>query len=183
MPEETINLVETLKILLECYDDIEYPDVNDYLFSDVALDAWYTKYIAYAASKGLINIYSSYSANPDQEMIRGYLAEIIYRKIMSEQGYDFGKATFYGAAFHGNGTASGKTFNMYEYTAAHKTLSFGTIVKVTNMANDKSVQVEITDRGPYGPGRVIDLTSTAFEDIASLSTGVINVQYKIISTP
>ena len=74
-------------------------------------------------------------------------------------------------------------FDMYEMTAAHKTLPFGSIVEVTNLANGKTVQVEITDRGPYGPGRVIDLTSSAFEVISSLSRGIIYVEYKVISEP
>lgn len=182
-PENTINLAEALKIFFESYEDIIYPNIEDYLFNDTPLDAWFTKYTAYAASKGIINIYDSNNVNPEQDVTRGYLAEIIYRKIMSEQGYDFGKATFYGAAVQGYGTASGETFDMNLFTAAHKTLPFGTIVEVTNLANGESVEVKINDRGPYGPGRVIDLSSSAFEEIASLSTGVISVQYKIVSEP
>lgn len=182
-PEETINLAEALKIYFESFDNLEYPNAEDYLFNDTPLDAWFTKYTAYAASKGIINIYDTNTVNPEQELIRGYLAEIIYRKIMSEEGYNFGKATFYGAAVQGYGTASGETFDMNLLTAAHKTLPFGTMVEVTNLANGKSVEVKINDRGPYGPGRVIDLSSSAFEQIASLSTGVISVQYKIVSEP
>ena len=99
---------------------------------------------------------------------------------MSKKGYEFGKATWYGAALQGNYTASGSIFDYHQMTAAHKTLPFGTMVKVTNMANGESIEVEITDRGPYGPGRVIDLTSAAFEEIASLGAGVIYVQYEIV---
>ncbi len=182
-PEETINLAEALKIFFESFDNIVYPNIEDYLFNDTPLDAWFTKYTAYAASKGIINVYDSNTINPEQGLTRGYLAEIIYRKLMSEQGYDFGKATFYGSAVQGYGTASGETFDMNLFTAAHKTLPFGTIVEVTNLANGKSVEVKINDRGPYGPGRVIDLSSSAFAEIASLSTGVISVQYKIVSEP
>jgi rare lipoprotein A len=65
-------------------------------------------------------------------------------------------------------------------TAAHKTLTFGTMVEATNLANGKMVTVEITDRGPYGAGRVLDLSSGAFEQLASLGAGVINVGYKIL---
>lgn len=182
-PEETINLAEALKIYFESFDNLEYPNIEDYLFNDTPLDAWFTKYTAYAASKGLINIYDTNTVNPEQGLIRGYLAEIIYRKIMSEEGYFFGKATFYGEAVQWHGTASGETFDMNLPTAAHKTLPFGTMVEVTNLANGKAVEVKINDRGPYGPGRVIDLSSSAFEQIASLSTGVISVQYKIVSEP
>ncbi len=182
-PEQTINLAEALKIFLESYESITYSNTEDHLYNDTPLNEWFTKYTAYAGPKGIINIYDSNNINPEQDMTRGYLAEIIYRKALSEEGYDFGKATFYGAAVQGNGTASGDTFNMYDHTAAHKTLEFGTIVEVTNLANGNIVEVKINDRGPYGPGRVLDLSSSAFEQIASLGTGVISVQYKIVSTP
>ncbi len=181
-PEQTITLVETLKILLESYNDIEYPEIADYLFNDTPDYEWFIAYTTYAASKGMINVYNTNTISPDQEMTRGYLAEIVYRKIMSDD-YNFGKATFYGAALDGNYTASGEIFDMYAMTAAHKTLPFGTVVNVTNLANDKKVEVRITDRGPYGPGRVIDLSSGAFEKVASLGTGVINAQLEIVSTP
>jgi rare lipoprotein A (peptidoglycan hydrolase) len=178
-PEKFINLAEALKIFLSSYSDITYDNTEQYLYVDTSLDAWFTKYTAYAAEKGIINIYSTNTVNPSQEMTRGYMAEIIYRMIMSrEQAYHFGKATYYGSALHGNRTASGETFDMYAMTAAHKTLPFGTIVRVTNLANGEYVDVKINDRGPYGPGRVIDLSSSAFEEIASLGAGVINVQYK-----
>ena len=182
-PGKTINLAESLAIYIGSFEDVAYPNFQDYLFDDTPIDAWFIPYTAYAASHELINVYSSNTINPNQEMTRGYLAEIIYRMEMSKEGYNFGKATFYGAAVQGNGTASGETFDMYQMTAAHKTLAFGTIVEVTNLANGKSVQVKINDRGPYGPGRVIDLTSSAFEKIGWLGTGIISVQYKIISTP
>ncbi|MCX6735275.1 MAG: septal ring lytic transglycosylase RlpA family protein [Candidatus Peregrinibacteria bacterium] len=60
---------------------------------------------------------------------------------------------------------------------AHKTLPFGTIVEVTNIANGKSVKVKVTDRGPFGAGRVLDLSKKAFAKIASPSEGVVNVEY------
>ena len=179
-PEQKINLVESLKIFLESYDNIDYSNTADYLVNDTPLDTWFTKYTSYAIFKNLINIYSNNIITPDQEMSRGYMAEIIYRKIMTEEGYEFGKATWYGAALQGNYTASGEIFDYHQLTAAHLTLPFGTIVEVTNLANGESIQVEITDRGPYGPGRVIDLTSAAFKKIASLGAGVIYVQYKIV---
>lgn len=179
-PSQTINLAETLKIYLESHENLAYPITEDWLFNDTPITDWYTKYTAYAASRGMLDIWSTNNIYPAQEMTRGYLAEIIYRKMKFKEGYKFGKATYYGAAVQGNGTASGETFDMYQMTAAHKTLPFGTIVEVTNLANGKSVQVRITDRGPYGPGRVIDLTTAAFQAIGSTSAGIINVQYKII---
>ncbi len=182
-PGNDINLAETLKIFFESIDDITYDIKEENLFDDTPLEEWFTKYTAYAASKGLINIYPSNTVNPGQMMSRGYLAEIIYRFEKSKEGFEFGKCTWYGAAVQGNLTASGEIFDMYEMTAAHKYLPFGTMVEVTNLANGKSVVVTITDRGPYGPGRVIDLTSSAFSEIAWTGTGIIDVQYEIVHLP
>lgn len=78
-------------------------------------------------------------------------------------------ASYYADRFHGKKTASGKLFDMNKLTAAHKKLPFGTRVKVTNVANGKSVVVEITDRGPFVRGREIDLSKKAFFTIASNS--------------
>lgn len=91
------------------------------------------------------------------------------------------KASWYGGKFHGGPTASGETYDMYSMTAAHKTLPFGTKVKVTNMKNGKSVIVRINNRGPYIKGRQLDLSKAAFSKIASLNSGVINIKYEIIS--
>lgn len=76
-------------------------------------------------------------------------------------------ASYYHNKFNGRRTASGTKFDNEKYTAAHRKLSFGTKVKVTNEANGKSVIVFITDRGPFTKGRDIDLTRRAFMDIAS----------------
>ena len=72
-----------------------------------------------------------------------------------------GKASWYGPGFHGRRTANGERFNTNAYTAAHKTLPFGTKVKVTHAKTGKSVVVRINDRGPYAHGRVIDLSKAS----------------------
>ena len=82
-----------------------------------------------------------------------------------------GKASYYGENHHGRKTASGEIFNMYKYTAAHKYLKFGTIIKVTSLETDKSVIVRINDRGPYIKGRDLDLSKTAFFEIAPKKYG------------
>lgn len=94
--------------------------------------------------------------------------------------FESGQASWYGAALHGNLTASGEPFNMYDLTAAHKTLAFGTKVKVTNQNNGLSVVVRITDRGPFAHGRVIDLSDAAARQINMISTGVAPVTLEII---
>lgn len=75
-------------------------------------------------------------------------------------------ASYYHDKFTGRKTASGQIFDNQKYTAAHKKLPFGTKVRVTNEANDKSVMVTINDRGPFTKGREIDLSKRAFRDIA-----------------
>jgi hypothetical protein len=170
-PDQNINLVEALKIYFECLDGITYPEGEQYLYADTAADAWYIKYTNYASSRSLLTVNLDNKIYPDQEVTRGSLSEIIYRNIVADEGYGFGKATYYGGVPDGENN----------FTAAHKTLPLGTMVEVTGLANNKSVTVEITDRGPYGAGRVLDLSSEAFEQLASLGTGVINVRYKVIS--
>ncbi len=76
-----------------------------------------------------------------------------------------GKASWYGPGFHGRRTASGERFNTNDLTAAHKTLPFGTKVRVTNTKTGRSVVVRINDRGPYAHGRVIDLSKASARSI------------------
>jgi rare lipoprotein A len=91
------------------------------------------------------------------------------------------RASYYANKFHGRRTASGRVYDMNKLTAAHKTLPFGTVIRVTNIANGKSVIVEITDRGPFVRGREIDLSKKAFFTIASSSgAGYINVSLDIL---
>jgi rare lipoprotein A len=87
-----------------------------------------------------------------------------------------GKASWYGSAFHGNLTANGERFNQNALTAAHKTLPFGCKVKVTNIANGRSVMVRINDRGPFVGGRIIDLSRAAADQIGMLHAGTAGVR-------
>lgn len=92
-------------------------------------------------------------------------------------------ASWYGVpdGFHGRRTANGETFNAYGLTAAHKTLPFGTRVKVTNLNNGRSVVVRVTDRGPFVAGRVIDLSQGAAGQIGMLSTGTAPVRLQVLN--
>lgn len=91
-----------------------------------------------------------------------------------------GVASWYGPGFHGRTAADGSRYNMYAMTAAHKTLPFGTKVRVTNRNNGKSCIVRITDRGPFIHGRVIDLSKAAASAIGALSSGVANVTLEVL---
>ena len=94
-----------------------------------------------------------------------------------------GVASWYGADFNGHLTASGEVYDMYEYTAAHKTLPLGTVVKVTNLESGKSTEVRINDRGPYVEGRVIDLSRTAGRAIGIREAGITKVKLEIVRMP
>lgn len=89
-----------------------------------------------------------------------------------------GGASYYGS--RGGRTASGERVNPKALTAAHRTLRFGTIVKVTEVKSGKSVEVRITDRGPFIRGRVIDLTPAGFARLAPLARGVITVRVEVV---
>ena len=87
-----------------------------------------------------------------------------------------GMASYYAAKYHGRPTASGERFDNGKLTAAHRTLPFGTRVRVTNLANGRSVTVRVNDRGPFGQGRIIDLSRTAAERIDMVRAGVVRVR-------
>lgn len=91
-----------------------------------------------------------------------------------------GKASWYGPGFNGNLTANGERFRQNEMTAAHKTLPFNTIVRVTNLTNGKTVQVRINDRGPFIRGRIIDLSKGAAKKVDMMQAGVVEVRLEII---
>ena len=96
-------------------------------------------------------------------------------------GYkETGKASYYAMKYQNQKTASGKKLNQRSNTAAHKKLPFGTIVKVTNIKNGKSVIVKINDRGPFVKGRIIDLTRSVFSIIGDLDSGIISVEIEVI---
>lgn len=106
-----------------------------------------------------------------------------FEKVIEEREkythFQTGMASYYGGSWHGKKTANGEIFNENSLTAAHKTLPFGTKVKVTNLDNGKSVVVRINNRGPYSKGRVIDLSKAAFSKIASTSKGVTRVKLEV----
>jgi rare lipoprotein A len=91
-----------------------------------------------------------------------------------------GLASWYGAVLQGHRTASGRRFNMYELTAAHRSLPFGSKVKVTNLRNRRSVVVTITDRGVLAPDRVIDLSYGAARQLEMVKSGVDPVTLEIL---
>jgi rare lipoprotein A len=89
---------------------------------------------------------------------------------------EVGMASWYGPGFHGGQTANGERFNTNEMTAAHRTLPLPSIVKVTNLKNDKSVIVRVNDRGPFAHGRILDVSKTAANKLDMIRSGVAKVR-------
>lgn len=101
-------------------------------------------------------------------------------KVTSQAPAQTGLASWYGPDFHGRATSSREIYDMYDLTAAHKTLPFGTMVVVTNLENGKSVTVRINDRGPFVKGRIIDLSYAAAKAIDMVGPGVVPVKLEIL---
>lgn len=89
-------------------------------------------------------------------------------------------ASYYHDKFNGRKTASGEIFDNSKFTAANRTLPFGTNVKVTNLKNGKEVIVRINDRGPFHSARSLDMSKAAFDEIGDISHGTIPVEYEIV---
>jgi len=176
-PGDTVNLAEAMKILLKTSNqDLPVPTSNPY--ADVPRDAWFASYFEFARLGTLLDAKQDESVQPAKPVSRGLLAELMYRLSKSNVVLSDGKASYYGAAFHGKTTANGEVFDASAFTAAHLTFPFGTWLKVTNLENGKSVTVRVNDRGPYvsDKTRVIDLSQAAFESISLISRGIIQVK-------
>lgn len=90
------------------------------------------------------------------------------------------RASWYGPRFHGRKTANGKTYNMYAVSAAHKTLPIGTWIRVVNLKNNKYVDLQINDRGPFIRGRDLDLSYGAAKELGMIETGVVPVKISLL---
>ncbi|MBR1838439.1 MAG: septal ring lytic transglycosylase RlpA family protein [Bacteroidaceae bacterium] len=94
-----------------------------------------------------------------------------------------GKASYYAGKFHGRRTSSGEIFHKDSLTCAHRTLPFGTMLRVRNISNGKEVVVRVTDRGPFAAGRIVDLSLGAARRLGMVAAGVAGVEVEVISTP
>jgi rare lipoprotein A len=91
-----------------------------------------------------------------------------------------GNASWYGNPFHGRHSSNGEIYDMYKLTAAHRTLPFETVVRVTNLNNGKTTTVRITDRGPFVDNRIVDLSLAAAREIESVGPGVVPVRLEVL---
>jgi rare lipoprotein A len=97
-------------------------------------------------------------------------------------GYtEYGQASYYAMKYQFSKTASGEYFNQLSLTGAHRTLPFGTNIKVTNLKNNRSVVVRVNDRGPFIAGRIIDLSRSAFSEIGNTDSGILDVKIEVIN--
>ncbi|KKQ34408.1 MAG: hypothetical protein US50_C0050G0016 [Candidatus Nomurabacteria bacterium GW2011_GWB1_37_5] len=108
------------------------------------------------------------------------LTELLGNKKLKTTQTLSGKASYYANSLQSNKTASGERYDGQKYTAAHKTLPFGTKVRVVNTKNNRSVVVKINDRGPFVKNRLIDLSRIAAKDIGLLSAGVVNAKVYVL---
>lgn len=174
-PENTVNRAEAVKMF--------FASRNTPIRDSEEDEFWYEPYIEFATTnKALLIPDADGDYLPSQELTRGELCEIVYRFMngIYTGETEYGVASYYGYSFDGANTASGTPLDAYGFMAAHKTLPFGTWVKVTNIANNMSVNVVIVDRGPYVEGRVIDLTPGAFEQISTLSSGLAHTYVEVL---
>lgn len=178
-PTDVINRAESFKMVMES-DELEFAEVLESPFADVSISDWFAKYFDEAKKRSIVYFTMNNTVNPGHELTRSRFAELVYRYLRSKEGFMFGKGSYYADMFVGRGTSNGEIYVHDELTAAHRTLPFHTVVRVTNLENGKSVDVRINDRGPYITGRVIDLSRSAFETIAHPGQGVVYVQYEII---
>lgn len=93
---------------------------------------------------------------------------------------DHAVVSYYAEKFHGRKTANGERFNMYDLTCAHKTLPFNTVLRITNLANGKSVDVRVNDRGPFVAGREVDLSKAAAVKLDMIKSGTAKVRIHIV---
>lgn len=117
--------------------------------------------------------------NPDTYEVMGQT----YQVMKSSRGFvQRGDASWYGTKFHGKRTSSGEPYDMYAMTAAHKQLPLPTYVEVTNLNNNRKIVVKVNDRGPFHPGRIIDLSYAAAHKLGITGAGTAPVEIRAIDT-
>lgn len=179
-PNDPVKLAEALRMLFEA-KEIDTKEMDIEIPAGISADAWYAKDIAYGVSRTLLTEQENGAIfPPEAELDRGELATLLYRFLQTEDNMNFGYASWYGDGLAKTKIPSGHEYKEKNLTAAHKTLPFGTIMRVTNMANGKEIDVVINDRGPYVTGRIIDLSKSAFRALEDPGIGLILVQIEAL---
>jgi len=139
----------------------------------------------------LIFVNTAYSSQIDQKNSTAFYTPYErfgkkYYPILPESAADYrevGIASWYGEDFHGLPTTTGEIYNMYDFTAAHKTLPLGLFVKVKNLENKKEVILRLNDRGPFVDGRIIDLSYAAAKELDIVAKGTAKVELEVLGYP
>ena len=108
------------------------------------------------------------------------MLNLLFTTSLLAQDEEFGLASYYSDLFHGKPTASGELYDKTKFTCAHKTYPFGTMLKVTRLDNNKSVQVKVTDRGPFISGRVVEVSRAAADAIGLVQDGSTRVKVEVV---
>jgi rare lipoprotein A len=103
--------------------------------------------------------------------------------VPTESAYQVGPASYYAHKFHGRQTANGEIFDMYGMSAAHRELPLGTVIKVTHLGNGRSLELRVNDRGPFIPGRILDLSLGAAQHLDMVKEGVAQIRIDIVKEP
>ena len=112
------------------------------------------------------------------------LVTVLTLSSFSDEPYpQYGNASWYGKSLHGKKTASGERFDQHSFTGAHRSLPFGTLVRVKNLNNGKEVVITVNDRGPFVRGRIIDISRAAATHLGIVSRGVARVRVELVAQP
>lgn len=111
---------------------------------------------------------------PEPQFQENYVPAPANQQVMT------GQASYYAHKYHGRQTASGETYNMHGMTAAHRDLPFGAMLRVTNLQNGNAVVVRVNDRGPFKPGRIVDVSLAAAERLGLIFNGTADVQVEVL---
>jgi len=119
----------------------------------------------------------------DKRTVRAAVPPPPTPQVSGASGVEVGMASWYGHPYHGRAAASGEVYDMEQFTAAHRTLPFGTLVRVVNLENSKTVDVRINDRGPFVDDRIIDLSHAAARSIDLIGPGTARVRLEVLQAP
>ncbi len=175
-PGAEINLAEALRMLFQSAEINTIAETSPSP-PNIPADAWFSRDIAYAVNHYmLLQQQNGEVVPPDKKLNRGEMATILYRFLQNKANAQFGYASWYADGLAKTKLTVGLEYKEKNLTAAHRDFPFGTILKVTNMNNGKQIEVVVNDRGPFVPGRIIDLSKSAFSALESTSAGVISVR-------
>jgi rare lipoprotein A len=116
-----------------------------------------------------------------KNLLKIFFLNLVFTTSLLAQDEEFGLASYYSDLFHGKPTASGEAYDKNKYTCAHKTHPFGTMLKITRLDNNKTVQVRVTDRGPFISGRVVEISRASAEAIGLIQDGSARVKVEVAS--